>query len=172
MNRFLNFLLLGLLFGLLSCNTSDSSNGNVVRKERPEPLFREDGLLWITNNDQKDTIIELRIEIVEKDKDIQYGMMHRKSMDSMTGMFFIMKQERPQSFYMKNTYIPLDIIYINSSKEIVSIVENAEPLNEKSLPSGAPAIYILEVIGGFCAKHGIGRGMTIDFQRYKVLDGV
>lgn len=172
MNRFLNFLFLTFVFGLLSCNTNDSSKSNVVRKERPEPIFREDGLLWITNNDRQDTLMELRIEIVEKDKDIQYGMMHRKSMDPKTGMLFIMKQERPQSFYMKNTYIPLDIIYINSNKEIVSIVENAEPLNEKSLPSGAPAIYILEVIGGFCAQHGIGRGMTIDFQRYKVLDGV
>jgi uncharacterized membrane protein (UPF0127 family) len=172
MNRFLNLFLFALVFGLLSCNTNDSGSGNVVRKERPEPKFRDDGLLWVTDNDRQDTLVEVRIEIVEKDKDIQYGMMHRKSMDPMTGMFFIMKQERPQSFYMKNTYIPLDIIYINSNKEIVSIVENAEPLNEKSLPSGAPALYILEVTGGFCAKHGVGRGMTIDFQRHKVLDGV
>jgi uncharacterized membrane protein (UPF0127 family) len=117
------------------------------------------------NREKTDTIRELRIEIVEKNMDIQYGMMHRKSMDPNTGMLFIMPEERPQSFYMKNTYVSLDIIYINRNREIVSIVEKAEPLSEKSLPSGAAALYVLEVIGGYCAQHGIGRGMTVEFER-------
>ena len=149
---------------LVSCNPEPKSS-NIVRKERAEPQFREDGRLWIMNREKTDTIRELRIEIVEKNMDIQYGMMHRKSMDPNTGMLFIMPEERPQSFYMKNTYVSLDIIYINRNREIVSIVEKAEPLSEKSLPSGAAALYVLEVIGGYCAQHGIGRGMTVEFER-------
>jgi uncharacterized protein len=141
----------------------ESTPNQPVKRERLEPQFREDGKLWFMREQDKDTIREIRIEVVEKAKDIQYGMMFRKSMEDDTGMLFLMKQERPQSFYMKNTYVSLDIIYISGDKQIVSIAEKTEPLSEKSIPSGAPALYVLEVPGGYCAKYGITRFQYVDF---------
>lgn len=147
-----------------SCTESAQPN-EPLKRQRVEPQFRHDGYLWVVDGTSSDTITSLRIEIVEKQRDIQYGMMFRSSMELHTGMLFLMKQERPQSFYMKNTLIPLDIIYINSNKEVVSIIENAEPLSEKSLPSGKPAIYILEVPGGYSQQQGIKVGDKITYKR-------
>ena len=74
------------------------------------------------------------------------------------GMLFLMPEEKIQSFWMKNTYIPLDIIYINSNNQVISIKENAKPMNESPLPSEKPAIYVLEILGGTSAKLGIKPG--------------
>ena len=86
-------------------------------------------------------------------------------MNNSQAMLFIFDVEEPQAFWMKNTIIPLDIIYVNSNKEIVSIAANTEPYSEKSLPSGRPAIYVVEVNGGFCDQYGIAAGSKISFTR-------
>ncbi len=62
-------------------------------------------------------------------------LMYRKSMDDTKGMLFIFQKEEPQSFWMKNTVIPLDIMFVNSKKEIVKIFKNTIPFSENSLPS-------------------------------------
>ncbi|MCH8546337.1 MAG: DUF192 domain-containing protein [Cryomorphaceae bacterium] len=156
-------LFLLAFFAVLFIGCDNQSEEETVKRKRTEPTFRHDGQLWIINHLNGDTISELRIEMVQKRQDIEYGMMFRTSMEEDMGMLFFMQQERPQSFYMKNTYVSLDIIYINRDKEIVSIVEKAEPLSEKSLPSGKPALYVLEVIGGYSAKYGVKPGNKIDF---------
>jgi len=86
-------------------------------------------------------------------------------MSNDQGMLFIFEVEEPQGFWMKNTIIPLDIIYVNAKKEIVSIAEDTQPFSEQSLPSKGPAIYVVEVNGGFCAQYGITAGYKIDFTR-------
>ncbi|MCC5917610.1 MAG: DUF192 domain-containing protein [Cryomorphaceae bacterium] len=162
MKRWIFALFVVIPLMAVNCDGSKESK-QTIKRERLEPKFREDGKLWFMREKGGDTIREIRIEVVEKQIDIQYGMMYRKSMEDDTGMLFLMKQERPQSFYMKNTYVSLDIIYINSDKQIVSIAEKTEPMSEKSLPSGAPALYVLEVPGGYCQKHGITRFHYVDF---------
>lgn len=138
-------------------------NGTVVKEY--EPKFKKEGELWITDSESQDTIKKVDIEIADNDSETQYGMMYRKHMDPNTGMLFLMKDERLQSFYMKNTYVSLDIIYVNSDFEVVSIQRKAEPLNTRSLPSEGPALYVLEVIGGFSDTHGIDKGDKIYFER-------
>lgn len=130
-----------------------------------EPKFTKEGELWIADGETQDTIKKIDIEIADNETETQYGMMYRKHMDPNTGMLFFMDSERQQSFWMKNTYVSLDIVYINSNFEIVSIQKNAEPLNTQSLPSEGPALYVLEVIGGFSDTHGIGKGDKIFFER-------
>lgn len=129
-----------------------------------EPKFREDGQLWFLDESGKDTNLRITIEVAMTEEEIQYGMMYRRSMDELKGMLFLMKSERPQSFWMKNTYIPLDIIYINSQLRIVSIQKDAEPLSETSLPSFEPALYVLEVNGGFCDRHNVKVGDKVYFE--------
>jgi len=80
-------------------------------------------------------------------------------------MLFIFSTEEPQSFYMKNTVMPLDIIFINSKKHIVKIHKNTKPFSEQSLPSLKPAIYVVEVIAGYTDKHSIKEGQLIDWRR-------
>jgi uncharacterized membrane protein (UPF0127 family) len=129
-----------------------------------EPKFKDEGDLYFID-EQGDTISRLDIELAETDEEINYGMMFRKSMDENTGMLFIRDNERQQSFYMKNTYVSLDIMFIDSDNKVVSIQKNAEPLNEKSLPSEGPAILILETVGGYADKYGIGKGTEIVYSR-------
>ena len=144
--------------------TASNKNGDAPVKEY-EPKFKKEGELWITDGETLDTIKKIDIEIADNASETQYGMMYRKHMDPNTGMFFFMDSERQQSFWMKNTYVSLDIVYINGDFEIVSIQKNAEPLNTRSLPSEGPALYVLEVIGGFSDTHGMGKGDKIHFER-------
>ena len=159
-------LLLGVgIYLVYFFNSDDGKPSGPAPGHSIEPTFEKEGELAFLDARQQDTLQPIDIEIAEDRNEIQYGMMYRKSMDPQTGMLFIMEKQQRQSFYMKNTYIPLDIIYINDSLRIVSIQENAAPLQEKSLPSKEPALYVLEVTGGFCERHGIKAGDYVKWRR-------
>tara|TARA_R110001592_G_scaffold243783_1_gene504970 strand:+ start:212652 stop:213182 length:531 start_codon:yes stop_codon:yes gene_type:complete len=156
---------LWLVFTVLPSGSGSGNNG--PKKVGPvEPKFYKEAVLAVLDSSASDTIKVFDIELCESMNEIQYGMMYRKSMDPNTGMLFIMGEERRQSFYMKNTYVPLDIIYINDAMEIVSIQKNAIPLDESSLPSTGPASYVLEILGGESDKLGIAAGDKIKWQRW------
>jgi len=78
-------------------------------------------------------------------------------------MLFVFKDLRQRSFYMKNTEIPLDIIYLNSEKEIVSIQKNAKPFDETSLPSETVSQYVLEVNAGLSEKWNLEKNDKIEY---------
>lgn len=88
--------------------------------------------------------------------------MYRKDLPEFHGMLFLFPREEVQSFWMKNTPLPLDIIFINSAYEIVNIARNTIPFSERLLPSGRPAQFVLEVNGGFCQRHGIEVGDRVE----------
>ncbi|MBN1915517.1 DUF192 domain-containing protein [Candidatus Dojkabacteria bacterium] len=108
--------------------------------------------------------ITIKVEIADSSKEWTNGLMNRNYLPSDHGMLFVFPDENIRSFWMKDTYIPLDIIYINSEKEIIDIYESVEPLNEeKSYTSKSGAKYVLEVNGGFVKKNDIREGMRIYF---------
>ncbi|MBN8572252.1 MAG: DUF192 domain-containing protein, partial [Ignavibacteria bacterium] len=80
------------------------------------------------------------------------------------GMLFIFPEDADQAFWMKNTIMPLDILFINSNKEIVKIYKNATPYSEKSMPSEKKAMYVVETVAGFCDKYGITEGDKIGYN--------
>lgn len=129
-----------------------------------EPRFKKEGELAFLN-EQGDTLKQIDIELADNEEEREYGMMYRKSMDANTGMLFIMGAEAQQAFWMKNTYIPLDIIFIDNAKKVVSIQRNAQPLSEKNLPSEGPASLVLEVTGGFSDQYNIHKGTQIRYHR-------
>lgn len=90
--------------------------------------------------------------------------MFRRHMDSDKGMLFIFPVEELQSFWMRNTFIPLDIIFINAQKTIVKIHANTQTLSDQSYPSMQPSQYVVEVNGGFCSTHNIKEGDKISFM--------
>ena len=89
--------------------------------------------------------------------------MYRKEMPEMSGMLFLFPRAEPLSFWMKNTILPLDIIFINTAYTIVGIAHNTTPFSEKPLPSGSPAQFVLEVNGGFCQRYGVAVGDRVEF---------
>lgn len=89
------------------------------------------------------------------------GLMFREDMAADHGMLFIFETEGDRYFWMKNTPLPLDIIYIDAAGKIVSIAADTTPFSEQTIPSGAPAKYVLELNAGTSAERGIGVGDTV-----------
>lgn len=89
--------------------------------------------------------------------------MDRDSIPANAGMLFMMGIEEPQSFWMKNTRISLDIIYVSADNIIVKICPDTEPYSLKNVNSDYPALYVVEVNAGFAKKHGIKAGDRIVF---------
>jgi len=129
------------------------------------PQFKKEGELYFISKASQDTIRKIDIELAESDDERAQGLMNRKSMTDDQGMLFIFSEAEEQSFWMKNTYISLDIIYVDENKEIVSIQKYATPLSEESLPSFKKAMYVVEVNAGFCDKYHIAYGDRIAFTR-------
>ena len=91
--------------------------------------------------------------------------MYRNSMEEKQGMLFIQDEFKVQNFYMKNTQISLDLIFIGENLKIVSFQENAKPYDESSLSSQVPAKYVLEVNAGLAEKWLLEVGDSISYTR-------
>ena len=109
-------------------------------------------------------IINVNVEIADDDYERQQGLMLRERLDENDGMLFVFENEDYRSFWMKNTLIPLDIIFIGENLQIVDI-KNAVPCKQDSCSlytSAKPARYVLEVNAGFAAKNSIEAGNKLD----------
>lgn len=127
-----------------------------------EPEFKHQGnLKFITRKGNEIAIV--KVEIADNNEEREQGMMHRKSMNKDEGMLFVFPDEKRRSFWMKNTHIALDIIFINAKKEIVYIAENCQPYSTQSIPSYEYAMFVVEVNAGYCSQHGIKVGNSIDY---------
>ena len=124
--------------------------------------FTKDGELSIFKNDS--LIQTIDVEFAKNEMERSLGLMYRSSMDEHQGMWFIFPEEAPRSFYMRNTEISLDIIYLDKDKKVVSIAKNARPYDETSLPSEKPAMYVLEINGGLADKWGIDKGDRVEVK--------
>lgn len=98
------------------------------------------------------------VEIAATDEERAKGLMFRKELPEGTGMLFDFKQDQEISMWMRNTYIPLDMLFITADGRIRRIAENTVPLSERTIPSGGPVRGVLEVIGGTAKKLGIAPG--------------
>jgi uncharacterized protein len=98
------------------------------------------------------------VEMANTPEEQAKGLMFRRSLPEGQGMLFDFHEEQPTSFWMKNTYIPLDMIFIRADGRILRIAENTVPLSEALVPSGGPVRAVLEVIGGTARKLGIAAG--------------
>lgn len=150
------------IFVFALCLSGCKENNKVIKQT--EVTFTKESELHILKASDSTKIV-LDIEIADTDFDIQTGLMYRNSMKNNQGMLFVFEDETERFFYMKNTKIPLDLIFINAEKEIVSFQKNAMPFDESSLPSNAPAQYVLEVNAGLVDSWGITVGDLVDFTK-------
>jgi uncharacterized membrane protein (UPF0127 family) len=128
-----------------------------------EPPFVKNGELSFLAAADRRPIKRIAIEIADNDARREQGLMYRKSMADTNGMLFLFPTSEPQNFWMHNTYIPLDIIYVDENRTIVTIARNCKPLNDDNIPSYKNAQYVVEVNGGFCDKYGIKEGDVVSF---------
>lgn len=151
-----------LFLGSLALFSCKKEKEIVVKQVKIE--FKHEANLQITDSSGVVKKV-LKIELADNTFEQQTGLMYRKHLDQNKGMLFIFEDTIMRSFYMKNTYISLDLIYIDAEHNIVSIVKSAEPLNEKSLPSEAPAKYVLEINGGLSDTWGLIPGDKISYSK-------
>ncbi|RFS18710.1 DUF192 domain-containing protein [Chitinophaga silvatica] len=172
MQLHLKCILIASLY-VASCNNSNTSSNNASETPVTEAnvetsngsAFRKEGTLAFVAKSGADTLRKIDIQLAQTDEQRADGLMYRKSMSDDQGMLFIFPDMDERSFWMKNTYISLDIIYIDDKFEIVSIQKYATPLSEEGLPSFKKAKYVLEVNGGFSDKYHIAFGDKIVYQK-------
>ena len=145
-------------------NNFKVKNNEELLNNVKEPQFVKNGELEFLKKDSK-VISKIDIEIADNEAKTIQGMMYRKSMEENRGMLFIFPKAEEHSFWMKNTLISLDILFVDANKKIIKIHKKATPLSTKSLPSGAPTLYVVEVIAGYTDKFGINEGDMINFTR-------
>ena len=150
------------MLSFYSCKDTVNSENKSITKEI---TFTKDGQLRLLKASTDSIIAQLDIEIADNDYKVQTGLMYRRSMEPQQAMLFVFKDSQPRSFYMKNTEIPLDIIYFNAQKELVSIQKNAKPNDATSLPSEAEAQYVLEVNAGLSDTWNLEKGDSFEFTR-------
>lgn len=104
------------------------------------------------------------VEVVYTQPKIERGLMYREHLAPEAGMLFFMGSEYDWAFYMRNTLIPLDMIFITKEMTIAGVVANAEPKTETLRRVGKPSLYVLEVNGGWAAAHGAVAGAKVRFE--------
>ena len=100
-------------------------------------------------------VSSFQVEIADSEMEREYGLMCRRALAADRGMLFLFAKATPQMFWMRNTLIPLDIIYIGADGRVVSISRNVQPLDESGAPSAGPAKFVLELAAGRAAQIGL-----------------
>ncbi len=101
---------------------------------------------------------EFQVEIADDGQERSRGLMFRREMADDAGMLFDFGAEQPVDFWMENTYIPLDMLFIKEDGTVASIAERTTPLSRRTVPSGSPVRYVLEINGGLSDELGISPG--------------
>ena len=128
------------------------------------PVLSKTGSFKIFIIKNKSAKTALTVEVADTRSEREKGLMFRYAMPVDSGMLFVFENEMNLSFWMKNTYIPLDIAYI-SSKGVINEIYRMEPLDYSIVyPSKKPAKYAIEVNAGWFKKNGVEPGMKLDFN--------
>jgi uncharacterized membrane protein (UPF0127 family) len=109
-------------------------------------------------------MVPFHVEVARTPPEREQGLMYRDRLAPDAGMLFVFERSAPLTFWMKNTFIPLDMIFIGADRRIVGIVENAEPRTLTSRRVPGDSKYVLEVNGGLCATLGIRAGAEVDLH--------
>ena len=154
-------LLVALVLSLGSgCVTSDSKEKRV----ESEPVFRPDGILDFVRPDGS-IVSRIVIEIAENPAAHAAGLMYRRSLSDQAGMLFLFPSPEAKSFWMKNTPLSLDIIFLDEEGTILNIVKRTTPFSESPILSTGAAQYVVEVRAGYVDTHGIAAPQKIVWQR-------
>lgn len=150
-------LLIALLVG---CGSGNTDNPGAVT----DVPFTPEGILDFQRADST-IITRIVVELAETTEEQAQGLMYRRSLPDRGGMLFIGAQEEMKSFWMKNTAIALDILFVDANGDIVNIVKGTTPFSEEFILSTDPAQYVVEVRAGFTDRYGITEDDRISWRR-------
>ena len=162
---FLTTLIGTVLVGSLACGRSGDSPSTDADADTtgPIPFTIEGRLAFIQDGDSTVTI---DIEIADTDSARERGMMQREGFpNDRSGMLFPFQKEEPQSFWMSNTPVALDILFVSADSQVVNIAKYTTPFSSENYRSGEPAQFVVEVPAGFADSHGILEGDRIRWRR-------
>lgn len=108
--------------------------------------------------------VKVRVEVAARQQERARGLMFRQHLPADRGMLFVYPAEGRHAFWMKNTYISLDMIFIGANHRVVELVTDTTPLSTDHLGGQVPSQYVLEVVAGFVHRHGIRLGCPISFE--------
>ena len=154
-----------LLVGGLACGPSGDSSSADAEADTTEtiPFTTEGRLAFIQDGDSTVTI---DIEIADTDSARERGMMQREGFpNDRSGMLFVFNNQQPRSFWMSNTPVALDILFVSADLQIVNIAKYTTPFSSENYRSGDPAQFVVEVPAGFADSHGIVEGDRIRWRR-------
>jgi uncharacterized membrane protein (UPF0127 family) len=145
---FLAFLFAALAYGVMTFNHYQSQEGRLQAS-----FIRSDG----------SQTTKFNLEIASTPSERKQGLMFRKEgeMSAQEGMIFVFPTEEVQSFWMKNTYISLDMLFVNQEQEVVGILKDVPILNTKPRTVGKPGLYVVELLAGSCEREGIEVGAKL-----------
>lgn len=135
------------------------SNTKNTEEESGRQLTYERSVSFLTSDG--DTLSTVEVAVADEDAERNQGLMDVRDLPKSKGMLFIFEENEPRSFWMANTPLALDIIFVNEDHEIVRIHHNTTPFSEKNFESEKPAKYVIETNGGYCISHDIQEGMKV-----------
>ena len=151
---------LAFVFILAACGEEPTRE---LPADGPTIEFRKDGTLTFMRNG--DDVVTIDIEIADSDSARGRGLMQRTSLPELSGMLFVFQREETQSFWMGNTPLGLDLIFVDADSHIVDIDKYNRPFNAASIVSDAPAQFVVEVPAGFSDTHGISESHQVRWER-------
>jgi uncharacterized protein len=153
-----------LLLYICACEKEKLSTTSSISADSPNEIkFHREGELAFISNDSRKKIKTIDIEIADTPEKLETGLMYRRTMADTEGMLFVFKKAGLRFFWMKNTYIPLDMIFVDKNMKIVKIEKDTIPMSEENIPTHKNTLYIVEVNAGFCDRYGINVGDYIQF---------
>lgn len=149
--------LLSLLVLLLGCTDESQQTGE-------DTEFQTEGTLAFVQP-SGDTLRTIDIEIADTDAERQRGLMHRRSLGYNRGMLFIFDSVDEQGMWMKNTPLPLDIVFAAPDSQVINIVRRTTPFSETTIEPAAPKKFVVEVRAGFANRFGLTDSTRIRWTR-------
>jgi len=134
------------------------------KKSSTGPEWVREGDVTFISKDTRQQVTKIEVEAAVTPAERSQGLMFRSEMDEDKGMLFLFEKMDWQSFWMKNTLMPLDIMFIDDKGVINTIYKNTVPYSEKSLPSKQKSQFVVEVVGGFSDRYGIKEGDLIEYK--------
>ena len=143
-----------------ACGGENSNKGQETAADAGRSLDYTHEVTFLTGSGEAAGKIEVAVATEPEERNM--GLMDVNNLPDDKGMLFVFEQQEPLSFWMANTPLPLDIIFVNESGEIVRIHHRTKPFSEKNYTSGKPARFVIETVGGYCQARDIKQGDRVN----------
>lgn len=158
-------LLVALTLSLVACQKTGRSSADDVEPATTVPSRDVTPKVHLMADDGTERTVT--VEVVRDEAEVRRGLMHRRHLAPAAGMLFLMGEDADHTFWMRNTYIPLDMIFINAGMQVAGVAADAVPHDESLRSVGAPSRYVLEVNAGWSKKHQVGAGAKVRFENVR-----